>query len=312
MIEYVIRRAGLSVLVVIGVSITVFMMLRLVKGDPVTVMLSQSAGAQDADRLRHELGLDQPLYAQYGHYVGHAVRGDLGRSIRLQQPVVDLIAQRFPATLALAFSSLIIATVLGVLFGAVSAVYHGRWLDHAVRVGSLAGVSLPSFWLGLMLLLVFGLWLRVLPIATNDPTPAGIVLPAVTLAMVPLGLITRIVRSSMLEVLSEDYIRTARAKGLGQRSVVFGHALRNSLIPLVTVVGIQFGTLLGGAIIVEKVFAWPGVGLLLVDAVAARDFPLVQGIILFIAVGFVVVNLIVDLLYALIDPRVRDEMEAVA
>jgi peptide/nickel transport system permease protein len=311
MIEFAIRRAGLSVLVVIGVSIAVFMMLRLVPGDPVTVMLSQSAGAQDAQRLRHELGLDQPLYAQYGDYVGRAVQGDLGRSIRLQQSVISLIGQRFPATLELAFASLVVASVFGVLFGALSAVSHGRWLDHLVRVGSLAGLSLPSFWLGLMLLLVFGLWLRVLPIAGNDSL-SSIVLPAVTLAMVPLGLITRIVRSSMLEVLGEDYVRTARAKGVGQRGVISHHVLRNTLIPLVTVVGIQFGTLLGGAIIVEKVFAWPGVGQLLVDAVAARDFPLVQGIVLFIAIGFVLVNLAVDLLYALIDPRVRDEMESVA
>jgi peptide/nickel transport system permease protein len=311
MIAYSVRRLGLSVFVVLGVSVAVFMMLRLVPGDPVTVILSQGATAQDRARLEHDLGLDRPVYEQYGIYAERAVQGDLGRSIRLRQPVTELILQRLPATLELAVASLVLATAAGLLFGMLSAIHHGRWLDHAIRVGSLAGVSLPSFWLGLMLILLFGVSLGLLPIAGRDGL-SSLILPAITLATVPLGIITRIVRSSLLDVLGEDYIRTARAKGLGERAVLFRHALRNSLIPLVTVVGIQFGTLLGGAIIVETVFAWPGVGRMLIDAVSARDFPLVQGIVLFIAVGFVLVNLIVDLLYAYIDPRVRDSLEATA
>jgi len=311
MAAYAIRRLGLSAIVVVGVSIAVFMMLRLVPGDPVTVMLSQGSTSQDAAALKHELGLDRSLLAQYERYAGDALSGDLGSSIRLREPVARLIGQRLPATLELTLASLALATVLGVLLGTLSAVRHGRFVDHLIRVGSLAGVSLPSFWLGLMLILLFGVELGVLPIAGRDGLDS-LVLPAVTLAMVPLGIITRMARSSVLDALREDYIRTARAKGLGGASILFGHALRNSLIPLVTVVGVQFGTLLGGAIIVETVFAWPGIGSLLIDAVSARDFPLVQGIILMIAVGFVLVNLAVDLLYALLDPRVRDSMEAAA
>ncbi|HWK29556.1 MAG TPA: ABC transporter permease [Solirubrobacter sp.] len=308
MAAYAIRRLGLSAIVVVGVSIAVFMMLRLVPGDPVSVMLSQGSTAQDAAALKHELGLDRSVFAQYERYAGNALTGDLGTSIRLHEPVARLIGQRLPATLELTVASLALATALGVLFGTLSAVRHGRLTDHLVRVGSLAGVSLPSFWLGLMLILLFGVELGVLPIAGRDGL-ASLVLPAVTLAMVPLGIITRMVRSSVLDALREDYIRTARAKGLGAARTLFGHALRNSLIPLVTVVGVQFGTLLGGAIIVETVFAWPGVGSLLIDAVSARDFPLVQGIILMIALGFVLVNLAVDLLYAVLDPRIRDSME---
>jgi ABC-type dipeptide/oligopeptide/nickel transport system permease component len=311
MAAYAVRRLGLSAIVIVGVSIAVFMMLRLVPGDPVTVMLAEGSTSQDAAGLKHELGLDRSLVAQYGLYAGHALTGNLGDSIRLREPVARLIGQRLPATLELTIASLALATVLGVLFGTFSAVRHGRFADHLIRVGSLAGVSLPSFWLGLMLILLFGVELGVLPIAGREGLDS-LVLPAVTLAMVPLGIITRMVRSSVLDALREDYIRTARAKGLGGSRILFGHALRNSLIPLVTVVGVQFGTLLGGAIIVETVFAWPGIGSLLIDAVSARDFPLVQGIILMIAIGFVLVNLVVDLLYAVLDPRVRDSMEVAA
>jgi peptide/nickel transport system permease protein/oligopeptide transport system permease protein len=223
----------------------------------------------------------------------------------LQVPVTDLIRERLPNTLELAVAALGIAVVFGVLFGTISAVYHRSGGDYAVTFGALVGVSMPSFFLGIMLLLFFGLKLDWLPIAGNDEGVKSLVLPAVTLAVVPLAVIARLTRSSLLNALGEDYIRVARAKGLPRRKVVYRHALRNSLIPVVTVVGVQFGTLMAGAVIVETVFAWPGIGRLLVNAVNDRDFPLVQGIVLLVAVGFVIVNLIVDLLYPVIDPRVR-------
>jgi peptide/nickel transport system permease protein len=294
--------------VLFGVSVAVFFMLRAVPGDPVTVMLSEHATPEGGALLRHELGLDRPVYVQYFRYMDRVVHGDLGRSIRLALPVSSLIRQRFPATLELAFASLALASLLGVIAGVTAAAFRGRLPDHAIMVGALLGVSVPSFWLALMLILFFGLKLGILPIAGNDEGIKSLVLPALTLATIPLAIISRLTRSSLVEVLREDYIRTALAKGLSRRRVLIRHALRNGLIPLITVVGIQFGTLLGGAIIVETVFAWPGIGRLLIDAVAARDFPLIQGIILFIAAGFVLVNLAVDLLYAWIDPRVRHQL----
>ena len=305
MFAYIVRRLGLSAFIVAGVSFLVFMMLHLVPGDPVLVMLAESPSVQDRANLERQLGLDEPLYEQYWQYVDRAAHGDLGRSIRLQVPVATLIRDRFPNTLVLTVAALSIALVFGVLFGTLSAVYHRGPGDYAVTMGALIGVSLPSFFLGIMLLLFFGLKLGWLPIAGNTEGPKSLVLPAVTLALVPLATIARLTRSSLLNVLGEDYIRVARAKGLARRNVVLRHGLRNSLIPVVTVVGVQFGTLLAGAVIVETVFAWPGIGRLLVNAVNDRDFPLVQGIVLVVAIGFVLVNLIVDVLYPLIDPRVR-------
>jgi ABC-type dipeptide/oligopeptide/nickel transport system permease component len=290
---------------VFGVSILVFSMLHLVPGDPAVVMLSESASGQDLERLRHDLGLDQPLWIQYTLYISHVVHGDLGRSIRLQQPVAELIAGRLPATLELAVTSLSVATLFGIAVGAISAVRRGRASDHLVMAAALLGVSLPSFWLGLLLILFFGLRLGVLPIAGNQDGLLSLVLPAVTLAAVPTATIARLTRSGLLDVLGEDYVRTARAKGLNELAVTVDHALRNSMIPVITVVGVQFGVLLGGAVIVETVFAWPGVGRLLIDAVSARDFPLVQGIMLFISISFVLVNLLADVVYAYVDPRIR-------
>ncbi len=306
MFAYVVRRLGLSALIVTGVSFLVFMMLHLVPGDPVLVMLAESPSVEDRASLEHELGLDEPFYVQYWDYVDRAVHGDLGRSIRLQVPVATLIKDRFPNTLVLTVSALALALAFGVVFGTVSAVYHRTPGDYAVTLGALIGVSLPSFFLGIMLLLFFGLKLGWLPIAGNTEGVKSLVLPAITLAVVPLATIARLTRSSLLNVLGEDYVRVARAKGLARRKVILRHGLRNSLIPVVTVVGVQFGTLLAGAVIVETVFAWPGIGRLLVNAVNDRDFPLVQGIVLVVSVGFVLVNLVVDVLYPAIDPRVRN------
>jgi peptide/nickel transport system permease protein len=305
MFAYVARRLGLSVVIVAGVSFLVFMMIHLVPGDPVLVMLAESPSVEDRVSLQRELGLDEPLYVQYWDYVSRAAHGDLGASIRLQVPVTELIRDRLPNTLELTVAALALAVVLGVFLGTISAVYHRTPGDYAVMLGALVGVSLPSFFLGIMLLLFFGLKLDWLPIAGNTDGIRSLVLPAVTLAVVPLAVIARLTRSSLLNALGEDYIRVARAKGLPRRKVVLRHALRNSLVPVVTVVGVQFGTLVAGAVIVESVFAWPGIGRLLVNAVNDRDFPLVQGIVLLVAVGFVLVNLLVDLLYPVIDPRVR-------
>lgn len=305
MIRYLINRLALSVIVVVGVSILVFSMLHLVPGDPAEVMLSEQASTQDVQQLRHELGLDQPLWVQYSLYIEHVLHGDLGRSIRLQRPVSELILSRLPNTLELAVTSLCLATLVGIVVGAVSAVRRGGLADNVVMTGALLGVSLPSFWLGLLFILFFGLRLQILPIAGNQDGVSSLVLPALTLAAVPTATIARLTRSGLLDVLGEDYVRTARAKGLSELSVIVNHALRNSMIPVITVVGVQFGVLLGGAVIVETVFAWPGVGRLLIDAVSARDFPLVQGIMLFISVSFVLVNLLADLAYAYVDPRIR-------
>jgi peptide/nickel transport system permease protein len=311
-IRFLLHRLALAVVVVLGVSVAVFFMLRAVPGDPVTVMLSEHATPGEGKLLRHELGLDRPVYIQYFRYMDRVVHGDLGRSIRLELPVSSLILQRLPNTLELAFASLALACVFGVIAGIISAAFRGRLPDHLMMVGALFGVSIPSFWLALMLILLFGLKLGLLPIAGNQDGIKSLVLPAVTLATIPIAIISRLTRSSVIEVLREDYVRTAFAKGLSRRKVLVRHALRTGLIPLITVVGIQFGTLLGGAIIVETVFAWPGIGRLLIDAVTARDFPLVQGIILFIATGFVLVNVLVDLLYAFVDPRVRDRIGGAA
>jgi peptide/nickel transport system permease protein len=305
MVAYTIRRLFLAVLIVVGVSMLVFLMLQLVPGDPVTIMLSEHAGPQDVERLRRDLGLDKPVWVQYGLYIQDVVQGDLGRSIRLQLPVTDLILARLPATLELTVASLGLATLLGVAVGAVAAVHRGRPTDHAVMLGALIGVSIPSFWLGIMLILLFGVQLGWFPIAGNNEGLLSLVLPAVTLATIPFATVARLTRSNLLEVLGEDYVRTARAKGLRNRQVIIRHALRTSLIPVVTILGVQFGILLSGAVIVETVFAWPGIGQFLVNAVAARDFPLIQGIMLFVAASFVLVNLVVDLLYAYIDPRIR-------
>lgn len=304
MVTFVTRRVVVSAGVLVAVSICVFSMLHLVPGDPAEVMLSQQASPADVQSLRHQLGLDRPLYVQYGLYMKDVVEGNLGRSIELRLPVASLIKERAPRTLELAGAGLVLAILGGVGAGVISAVFRRRVPDHVAMIGALIGVSMPSFWLGLMLIYLFGVKLSWLPI-TGASGLSSLILPAVTLATIPLAIIARLTRSSLLEVLGEDYIRTARAKGVPYWKVIGKHALRNSLIPVITVVGVQFGTLLGGAVIVEAVFAWPGIGSLLINAVTERDFPLVQGIVLFIAAGVVVVNLAADILYAYVDPRIE-------
>jgi peptide/nickel transport system permease protein len=300
--------------VLLGVSVIVFLVLHLAPGDPAEVMLGANANKEDLDRLRVQLGLDQPLHVQYLHWIGHVARGDLGRSLWMKRPVLGEVLERFKATLILTGTALLLSTVGGIALGIASATRANSLLDRCSAVASLFGASMPVFWLGIVLMVVFSLWLGWLP-ASGMYAPYGgggprdllahLILPAVTLAAASVTIIARLTRATMLETLGQDYVRTARAKGLSERPVVWRHALKNALIPIVTVVGVQAGYLLGGAVLTETVFAWPGVGTLVVQGILARDVPLVQGGVLVIALSFVLVNLAVDTLYAWLDPRIK-------
>jgi peptide/nickel transport system permease protein len=300
--------------VLLGVSVIVFLVLHLAPGDPAEIMLGANANKEDLDRLRTQLGLDQPLHVQYLHWIGHVARGDLGRSLWMKRPVLGEVLERFKATLLLTGVALLLSTVGGIALGIASATRANSLLDRLSAVASVFGASMPVFWLGILLMVIFSLWLGWLP-ASGMYAPYGgggltdllahLVLPAVTLAAASVTIIARLTRATMLEMLGQDYVRTARAKGLGERPVVWRHALKNALIPIVTVVGVQAGYLLGGAVLTETVFAWPGVGTLVVQGILARDIPLVQGGVLVIALSFVLVNLAVDTLYAWLDPRIK-------
>jgi len=300
-----------TVPVLLILSLGVFLMLHLTPGDPVQIMLGQDADPQSIAALRSELGLDQPLPVQYARWVGNLVRGDLGRSIRTHQPVMEAIVTRLPVTIELSLVSLIISLAIGLPSGVVAASRRNTSVDVASTGLALAGVSLPSFFLGILLILVFALWLRWVPPSGYTPfvhDPAmnlkQMFMPAVALGAALAGIVARLMRSSLLEVLDTDYMRTARAKGLSQQAVLLGHGLKNALLPVVTVVGLQVGALLGGAILIETIFALPGIGRLAVDSIFARDFPIVQGVVLFLALVRVLSNLIADLLYGQLDPRI--------
>jgi ABC-type dipeptide/oligopeptide/nickel transport system permease component len=262
------------------------------------------ASPQDVERIRQQMGLDQPVWVQYLDFMGSLVRLNLGTSAHTNAPVVEEIGSRIPYTVELALVALVIAVTAGILAGIVAAIRRNTVLDLVISGMSVFGVSMPVYWLGLMMIIVFAIELHVFPAAGADQ-PTSIVLPAVTLALFSVGLIARMTRSSMLEVLDQDYIRTAHAKGVPFRRVVFRHALRNAFLPVLTVIGLQFGALLGGAVVTETVFAWPGVGRLLVDSIFFRDYPVVQGLVLMFGTTFVVINLLVDILYAYVDPRIR-------
>ena len=289
--------------VLLTVSVLVFLMSHLTPGDPATIMLGENASAADVERLRHQLGLDRPLAVQYGRYLAGIVRGDLGRSIRSGRPVALEIWERFPPTLQLTLAAMAIAAAAGVLLGALAATSRTGVADAVLMSTSLLGISMPSFWLGLLLILLFGLTLRWLPIAGQGDWRA-LVLPAVTLGAQAAAVLARLTRASLLDVLPSDFVRTARAKGVAGSRVLFRHALRNALIPVVTVMGLQFGALLGGAVIVESVFARSGLGRFAVAAVQSRDFPVIQGIVLFAAAVYALVNLSVDVAYLALDPRI--------
>jgi ABC-type dipeptide/oligopeptide/nickel transport system permease component len=303
--RYAFQRLLLAIPVLVGISVLTFLMLHLVPGDPVAAMFVDQGGASAEQReaVRRQLGLDQPLPVQYWRSVSNAVRGDLGRSIRTNEPVADLLVRNFPPTLQLTLASMAFAIVLGVLLGTVAAIRHNSWLDSLTMLIALNGVSIPGFWLGLLLISLFAVNLHWVPIIGGGGW-RGLILPAVALGFAAAAIIARMVRSSLLEALGEQYVVTARAKGLAERPVILRHALRNAAIPVVTIVGLQFGGLLGGAVIIEQVFARQGIGRMLVGALQGRDFPVAQGGVLFVAVVYVLVNLLVDLLYGVIDPRI--------
>jgi ABC-type dipeptide/oligopeptide/nickel transport system permease component len=307
LIPYVLRRLVGTAPVLLGVTLVVFAMTWLTPGDPVVALLGESAqgiSAEAREDLRRELGLDQPWPVQYLSYVGGLVQGDLGTSIRSRRPVLVEVTDRLPATAELAIAGLAIAVVLGVSLGVAAALKRRTWVDAAAIAVALIGVSVPVFWSGFLLMMVFSLELGWLP-ASGRGDWRNLILPATTVGIASAAFIARITRGAVLETLGQDYVRTARAKGLRDRVVVVRHALRNALLPIVTVVGLQLGSLLGGAVLTETVFAWPGVGRMLVDAIIARDLPLVQGTVLVISLLFILVNLAVDLSYAAINPRVR-------
>ncbi len=305
MFRFLLSRLVTTVPVLFGVSLLVFMMLHLVPGDPVKMMLSEfQTSPEQVELLRSQLHLNEPLPQQYGRFVVNALQGDLGLSIRSKRPVRNEIAENLGSTLQLAASALLIAIGIGMPLGIIAALKQHSWLDIGPMIFALSGVSMPSFWLGLLLIFLFSLRLGWFP-ATGGGDLKHLVLPALTLGLGASAIIARLTRSSMLEVLRQDYMTTARAKGLNETIVVLRHGLKNALIPVVTIFGLQFGSLLAGAVVVETVFARPGIGRLIVNSILAKDFPMVQGIILFTATAYVVANLLVDLAYGLLDPRIR-------
>ncbi len=305
MLTYLARRLLAVVPVLFGVTLAVFSMLFLVPGDPVKMMLAEFVTTPDQiAQMRNQLHLDEPILKQYGRFVGNALRGDLGTSIRSRRAVATEIGENVVSTAQLALASMAVAVAIGVPLGLMAALLRNSWLDAGSMVVALLGVSMPSFWLGLLMIFAFSLRLGWFP-ATGGGDLWHLVLPSVTLGMIASAIIARLTRSSMLEVLGQDYVRTARAKGLAWWGVVVRHALKNALIPVITIFGLQFGNLLAGAVIVETVFSRPGLGRLIVGGILAKDFPLVQGTVLFVATAYVMINVLVDITYAFVDPRIR-------
>lgn len=309
---YLVRRLFLAITTLLGMSILVFLSIRMVPGDPVTILMGEESDPETAARLRRQLGLDRPFYVQYFIWVNGVLHGDLGRSLMTGLPVTAELHRTVPKSLQLALASMAVAVMLGVPSGILAAVRPSSILDFAVRGVLVLGVAMPTFWLALMLVLIFAFHLRLLPaFGYGSPfTASGIkhmILPVLTLSAWAAAGISRMTRASMLEVLGESYVITARAKGLQERLVVLRHGLRNALIPVVTIIGLQLGAVLGGAVVTENVFAWPGVGRLALDAIRARDYPLVQAIALLVGCFYIFLNLLVDLLYAFLDPRIRYE-----
>lgn len=316
MTRFIVRRLLLALPTLIGVSFLVFWSVRLVPGGPAIALAGELATPEMIEQLNRDLGLDQPLLVQYANYLGRMLRGDLGRSIRSGLPVAEEIQTRLPRTLLLAVVSLVVSSIIGIAIGVTAATRPNSWFDGGSMIFALLGVSMPIFWSGLMLMIFFSVllpqWLTSIGFPTGPilpPTGSGtwqhLVMPVTALAANSMAIQARMTRACMLEVLRQDYIRTARAKGQHERVVIYVHALRNALLPIVTIIGLQFGTLLGGAVLTETVFSWPGIGRLLVDTIGFRDYPVIQGTVLTIAVGFVLTNLVVDILYAYLDPRIQ-------
>jgi ABC-type dipeptide/oligopeptide/nickel transport system permease component len=304
MIRYLSVRVLLALPALWLIVTMVFLLAHIIPGDPVQQMLGEGARAEDLQQLRHSLGLDRPISAQYVHYLVGVLHGNLGESFRFQEPVTRVVLSHYPATLELALVALLVCAAISIPAGIYAAEHRGTATDHAVGVFTLFGLSVPNFALGPVLILIFSVILGWLPVSGRGG-PAHLILPAITLGAALAAILTRMVRSSVIEELSSDYVRTARAKGLSEPQVLFRHAFRNALIPILTILGLQFGTLLAGAIVTETIFSWPGIGRLAVQAISARDYPLLQGCILLIAVSYVAVNLLTDMIYALVDPRVR-------
>jgi len=334
LLSYIIRRLLSLIPTLLGVSIIVFLFLRMIPGDPALALAGEHASEENVERIREEFGLNKPLHEQYFTYVGKVLRGDLGRSILSRRPISEELKTRFPATIELSICALIVALVVGLPAGIISATKRNSIFDNIAMVGSLLGISMPIFWLGLMLNWFFAVQLGWLPSVTRldanielqritnllivDSILTGnaeallnavqhLILPAVALGTIPMAIIARMTRSAMLEVLEQDYVRTARAKGLRERAVIIRHALGNALLPVITIVGLQVGVLLSGAVLTETIFAWPGIGRWLYLSILSRDYPIVQGMALFITILFLIVNLLVDISYAMVDPRIRYE-----
>jgi len=306
MIVYLIRRVLVSILVLFGVSALVFSIIHLVPGDPVTAMVGrQRVSAETAEQLREQLGLNDPIPVQYWNYLSRAFRGDLGQSIRNYVPVTESIAEQRPSTIRLALSALLLALVLGLILGLVAALNHGTWIDTLAMGFSVSGMSIPTFWLGLLLILRFSVKLGWLPSISSSDELKYLLLPAITLGLPEAAVVSRVVRASMLDVLHREYVTAARAKGLQERRVILKHALRNALIPVVTFVGLQMGYLLAGSTVVESIFARQGVGRLAVSSIAARDYPMVQGVVLVTATIYVIINTFTDLTYSFLNPQIR-------
>jgi ABC-type dipeptide/oligopeptide/nickel transport system permease component len=304
MLRHILHRFLLTLPALWLVLTLVFLLIHIVPGDPVEQMLGEGAAPGQIVELRHSLGLDKPLLVQYGHYLAQIIRGDLGQSFKFQAPVRSVIFERYPATMQLAFLALLVCAVIAIPAGVISAYRRGSPTDRTVSVFTLFGLAVPNFALGPLLITLFSIELGWLPVSGRGG-PLNYILPAATLGAALAAILTRMVRGAMLEELSSDYVRTARAKGLSTSAVLLRHALRNALIPVITILGLQFGTLLAGTIVTETIFSWPGIGRLTVQAISSRDYPLLQGCILIIALSYVLVNLLTDVLYAFIDPRVR-------
>jgi peptide/nickel transport system permease protein len=304
MFYFIFIRILSTLLVVLGVVTLVFLLIHLVPGDPVQAMLGEAATPTDLESLRQALGLNQPLLTQWWLYISDLLQGNLGDSLYSKEPIIDMLIQRFPATLELAVAGLLVAIALALPLGSIAALRQDSAYDNGAMVFSLLGVSIPNFWLGPMLILLFSLTLGWLPVSGRE-SHTSLILPAITLGTALAAILARMVRATLLEVLSEDYIRTARAKGLRESAIVIHHALRNASLPIITVLGLQLGTLLGGAVITEIIFAWPGVGQLTIESIQRRDYPAVQACILLISLSYVLVNTLTDIIYAWLDPRVR-------
>ena len=305
MLRYIIKRLLLVIPSILGVIVIVFFLSRII-GSPAYVLMQAEGTHQDIKTIEKSLGLDRPLSEQFFDYIGRVSHGDFGKSYWSDRPAMEVVLERFPATLMLAWVSLAFAVITGVLLGVLVALRPDTFLDIAVSIFSLFGMSMPSFWLGLMLILVFGVTLNILPISGND-TIANLIMPAFTLGFSMVAIIVRLIRNDLLEVITQPYITTAYSKGISKQKVIWKHALKNALIPTVAMIGLQFGTLLGGSVVVETVFAWPGLGRLMIQSIYKRDFPIIEASVFLYAIFFIAVNIVVDIIYSFLDPRIRHD-----